>query len=53
MQKAMNFNDVANVTVKEIIIEFILNYIELIYTSKDEVINLLRNANLTEKISTL
>ena len=46
--KAMNFNDVPIVTVKE-------NYYEIhfLYMSKDEAINLLRNADLTEKRGTL
>ena len=40
----MSFNDVAIVTVKE------TDYrIHLLYMSKDEVINLLRNADLAEK----
>ena len=44
MQKAMNFNDAAIVTVKG-------NgyWIHFLYMGKDEAINLLKNAGLTEK----
>ena len=44
MQKAMNFNDAAIVTVKG-------NgyWIHFLYMGKDEAINLLKNADLTEK----
>ena len=44
MQKAMNFNDAAIVTVKG-------NgyWIHFFYMGKDEAINLLKNADLTEK----
>ena len=44
MQKAMNFNDIAIVTVRG------NDYrIHFLYRSKDETINLSRNADLTEK----
>ena len=48
IQKAMNFNDVAIVTVKEN--DYIIHFL---YMSKDEAINFLRNADLTEKSRTL
>ena len=48
MQKAMCFNDVAVVTVKG------NDYrIHFLYLIKDEAINLLRNADLTEKSGAL
>ena len=48
MQKAINYNDVVIVTVKR------NNYrIHFLYMSKDKSINLLKNANLTEKSRTL
>ena len=48
MQKAINYNDVVIVTVKR------NNYrIHFLYMSKDKSINLLKNANLTEKNRTL
>ena len=47
MQKAVNFNYVTIVTVKENDHRF-----EFLYTSKDEAINVLRNADLTEKSKT-
>ena len=44
MQKVTSFNDVAIATVKE------TDYrIHLLYMCKDEIINLLRNSDLTEK----
>ena len=44
MQKAMNFNDIAIVTIRG------NDYrIHFLYRSKDETINLSRNADLTEK----
>ena len=48
MQKAVNFNYVTIVTVKEND-----HKIEFLYTSKDEAINVLRNVDLTEKGKTL
>ena len=48
MQKAVNFNYVTIVTVKEND-----HKIEFLYTSKDEAINALRNVDLTEKGKTL
>ena len=48
MQKAINFNDAVIVTVKR------NDYrIHFLYMSKDKSINLLKNANLTEKSRTL
>ena len=44
MQKAMNFNDIAIVTVRGN--DYIIHFL---YRSKDETINLSRNADLTEK----
>ena len=45
MQKTVNFNDVAIVIVKENDYRFF----DILYISKDEAINLLRNADLAEK----
>ena len=45
MQKTVNFNDVAIVIVKENDYTFF----GILYISKDEAINLLRNADLAEK----
>ena len=46
MQKATSFNDVAIVSVKES--DYGTHF--FFYMSKNEVINLLRNANFTEKV---
>ena len=48
MQKAMSFNNVAIAYVKEI--DYIIHFL---YISEDEALNLLRNADLTEKCRTL
>ena len=48
MQKAMNFNDVAVVSVKR------SNYrIHFWYTSKDDAVNIMKNSSLNEKIGIL
>ena len=48
MQKAMNFNDVAVVSVKR------SNYrIHFWYMSKDDAVNIMKNSSLNEKIGIL
>ena len=48
MQKAMNFNDVAVVSVKR------SNYrIHFGYMSKDDAVNIMKNSSLNEKIGIL
>ena len=44
MQKAMNFNDVAIVSVK--ICDYIIHFW---YMTKDDLINIINNSNLSEK----
>ena len=48
MQKAMNFNDVASVSIKGS--DYRINFW---YTSKDDAINMTKNFNLNEKCELL
>ena len=48
MQKAMNFNDVANVSVKES--DYRINFW---YMSKNDATNIMKNSNLNEKSGSL
>ena len=48
MQKAMNFNDVAIVSIKRNVYR-----IHFWYMSKDDAINIMKNSNLNEKTASL